>query len=621
MTVYNQDSIKTISFGKAIRTKLGMYLSADLDEALVLGLRELIYNATDEYEQGFGNHIGITIITDPENHIITIRDNARGIPVGLREDGTNSLIAAFTIPHSGAKHDSEVYAGAVGINGIGAKVVCHTSEWMNVEVYNEGLNHSIVFEETDEGAVATVPLTSKPYDVKKYGTGTYISYSPSKQIYGNRTINIEKVRDTLRELSYFTKGMKFTLQIDEKPEEVFLSKNGLADALDAKERVHKHALYFNSELAGVKVELALQWCKHDAFLHPYANNLYVPDGGAFMTGFKTSLTKAFNSVVGKDFSGDIIRKYLDGYVSVKVAVPQFSNQAKTSLANPEARTATSTAATEAFKQFANNYPLDIEKIVELMDKEQRAEVAAQRARDAVAAVMQGQRKAKMITNLPVKLADANGSGYKEIFLVEGDSAAGTLKMVRDHETQAVLPLRGKVLNTFDKELADILNNQEIKDMLTAFGCGVADMTNVKNMRYNKVIIATDRDPDGHHISLLLMAFFLAHLRPIVEAGLVYRAITPLHKVVKSKKVTYLYSDEEFDEWVKKNGAPDEKERFKGLGAHGKEEVQDFLVNDKTRRLEQMSTSDMEETLRLFNAMMGSNLELRKILIRTGGQYE
>lgn len=489
MTIYNQDSIKTISFGRAVRTKIGMYLSADLEQALILGLRELIYNATDEYEQGYGTFIKIII---KEDGVISISDNARGIPVGIREDGTNSLVAAFTLPHSGAKHDTEVYAGAVGINGIGAKVVCHTAENMTVEVKRDGKHYIIYFTESDEGAVAS--------DIKVLGstkeTGTTITYVPSKLIYGDRKINVEEVKATLQELSYFTKGMIFSIQEPDGKVYTYHSKNGLADALNTKERVHKTPLYFNKEINDTKVELALQWCRHDSHLRPFANNLYVPDGGAFMTGFKTSLTKAFNNVTGKVFEGDIIRKYLDGFVSVKVKVPQFSNQAKTSLANPEARTAVSMAITEAFKEFANNHPSDLEKIIDLMDMEQRAENAANRAREAEKNIVQGQRKAKMITNLPPKLADANGNGYKELFIVEGDSAAGTLKMVRNHETQAVLPLRGKVLNTFDKELADIIENQEIKNMLLTFGCGVGELTNIKNLRYNKIIIATDRDPDG-----------------------------------------------------------------------------------------------------------------------------
>lgn len=611
---YTQESIKTISFGRAIQEKIGMYLTADLDAALVLGLRELLYNSIDEYEQSFGDEIIITLNT--KDHIITCADNARGIPVGTRSDGVNSLVAAFTMPHSGAKHDTEVYNTAVGINGIGAKVVCHTSEWMEVDVYRDNLKYHISFTHSPEGAIPS-EITTIP--MKGY-SGTVVKYKPNPKIYGKSKIDINEIRKTLRELSYFTKGMKFTLIVDGK-KEVFVSQNGLADALNTKDRVHKNILYYNKEHDDVKVELALQWCKEGSSLKSYANNLHVPDGGAFMTGFRSSLTRTFNNMMDTKYSGEIIRKYLDGYVSVKVKVPQFSNQAKTSLANPEARTAASSAVTEAFKDFYSRHRNDVEKILELMDMEQRAENAAKRAREAERQILQGQKKAKMITNLPAKLADAHGTGYKELYLVEGDSAGGTLKSVRNSETQAVLPLRGKVLNTYEKDLADIVENQEIKDMLLTFGAGAGQQVNLKGLRYDKIIIATDTDPDGWHISILLMGFFLKHLRPLVEKGHIYKVITPLYAVGTGRNKKFLYTDEELEAHIKKYGNPSHISRYKGLGSHNKEEIESFLTNPETRQLEPMTLDDMDATYRLYDAMMGNNLELRKILIRNGGLDE
>lgn len=615
MPIYNAESIKTMEFSEAVVKKIGMYLSGDLEEAVELGYRELLYNAIDEYLQGYGSIINITI--DTKNQIFTCEDNARGIPVGNRADGVNSLVAALTMAHTGGKHDTEVYAGAVGINGMGASIVTHTAEWLLATVKTGGKIYQVKFKGTDKGAVVDQPLTEIG---KTKETGTLIQYKPNPSVYQNNKLNVDKLIKIVEELSYFTKGLTFNINIDEV-QTVFHSKNGLSDALVKKERVHKNALYVNKTLNEVEVELALQWCKKDSKLKPFANNLFVPDGGAFITGFKTSLTKAFNSVCNTSFDGDIIRKYLDGYVSVKVKVPQFSNQAKTSLANPEARTAVSTAITEAFKDFARSYPSDLDKILELIQVEQRAENAAQRAREAEKEIVQGQKKARMITNLPPKLADANGNGYKELFIVEGDSAAGTLKMVRHHETQAVLPLRGKVLNTYNKDLADIIQNEEIKNILLTLGCGVGQLVNLKNLRYDKIIIATDRDPDGHHISLLLMSFFLAHIRPLVEKGYVYRITTPLYGITKGKERIFFYSDEELNAYAKKSGMPEHIDRFKGLGAHNKEEIEQFMVDEKTRRLEPLTTNDLNETLKLFNAMMGSNLELRKILIRSGGNYE
>lgn len=410
---YSANSIKTMEFSEAVIKKIGMYLSGDLEEAVELGYRELLYNSIDEYLQGYGSIINISI--DTENQIFSCEDNARGIPVGTRSDGVNSLVAALTMAHTGGKHDTEVYAGAVGINGMGASIVTHTSEWLIATVKTNGKIYQVKFKGTDKGAIVEKPLTEIGTTKE---TGTLIQYKPSRAVYQNNKLNIEKLLTIVEELSYFTKGLTFNVNID-GVKTIFHSKNGLADALTKKERVHKTALYYNKTINEVSVELALQWCRKDARLKPFANNLYLPDGGLFLVGFKTSLTKAFNNVTGKAFDGDIIRKYLDGFVSVKVKVPQFSNQAKTSLANPEARTAVSMAITEAFKDFANNHPSDIEKIIDLMDMEQRAENAANRAREAEKNIVQGQKKAKMITNLPPKLADANGNGYKELFIVEG----------------------------------------------------------------------------------------------------------------------------------------------------------------------------------------------------------
>jgi DNA gyrase/topoisomerase IV subunit B len=410
---YNVNSIKTMEFSEAVIKKIGMYLSGDLEEAVELGFRELIYNSVDEYLQDFGNKIDIVI--DTKNQIFSCEDNARGIPVGMRADGTNSLVAALTLPHTGGKHDNEVYSGAVGINGMGASIVTHTSEWLIAIVKTNGIIYRVKFKGTDKGALIEEPLEEIG---KTKETGTYIQYKPSENVYQNKKLDTNILLSTIEELSYFTKGLTFNVTID-GTKQTFHSKNGLADALSKKERVHKTALYFNKTINEVGVELALQWCRNGSQVKPFANNLYLPDGGLFVTGFKTSLTKAFNNVTSKSFEGDIIRKYLDGFVSVKVKVPQFSNQAKTSLANPEARTAVSSAITEAFKDFANNHPTDLEKIIDLMDMEQRAENAANRAREAEKSIVQGQKKAKMITNLPPKLADANGTGYKELFIVEG----------------------------------------------------------------------------------------------------------------------------------------------------------------------------------------------------------
>lgn len=409
---YNEKNIKTLSFGAAVRTKLGMYLSSDKDEALVLGLRELIYNSQDEFEQGFGKKV--TIAIDTKTGIISCTDNARGVPVGVREDGTNSLVAAFTLPHTGAKHDTDVYAGAVGVNGIGSKVVCHTSEFMVVTVAYKKRLYRVKFTETDEGAV-----TTGVEDLgKTTSSGTTVEYKPSKKVYEDAKLDIDKVRQTLQELSYFAKGLLFEFKVDGKTE-TFLSKNGLSDALSSENRIHKNILSHSETIEDVKVELALHWTKDGGEVKPYANNLHVREGGAFITGHRTSLTKAFNNMAGTDFSGEMIRKYLDGFVSVKVKVPQFSNQAKTSLANKEARTAAATATTNAIKDFFTKNPKDLTAILKVLANEKKAEDAAQRTREAINKIVTGAKTVNNLKDLPAKLADCSELGG-ELWLCEGE---------------------------------------------------------------------------------------------------------------------------------------------------------------------------------------------------------
>ena len=376
---YTSKDIVSLSPGRAFREKIGMYLSADRQEAINLGLRELIVNVQDEYEVFKPKNPFIKIVLNTKTKEIIVEDNMRGIPVGVRDDGMNSLTAAFLIPHSGGKHNEGAYSSAVGVNGEGNKVVCHTAKWLEVEVQRDGFIWWQRFESNEEGAR---PLSN----VEKIGTysgdtGTKISYVPDPLVYGDIFIDIEALRRMLRELSYFTKGLKIELIVDGQ-KEVFFSKNGLIDGLNNEYGITKPFSYFY-ETEDCKVELALQWVSKHGEIKGYANGLYMPDGGAFITGFKTSLTRTFNSLSKKNFDGEQIRNVLDGFVSVKVKVGQFSNQAKTALANPEARSATSTAISNALKDFNLRRKSEFEKVVELLTKVEKAEAAAEKARKQI----------------------------------------------------------------------------------------------------------------------------------------------------------------------------------------------------------------------------------------------
>lgn len=492
MENYNAEQIVSLSAGRAFREKIGMYLSADRQEAINLGLRELIVNVQDEYEVFKPKNPLLKITLDTKTHTISVEDNMRGIPVGIRKDGINSLTAAFLIPHSGGKHTEGAYSSAVGINGEGNKVVCHTAEWLNVEVRRDGKIYKQLFKSTDEGAQAIT-------DVQEYAgnniTGTYIAYKPDPKVYGDCFIDIEALRTMLTEISYFTIGLKIILSIDDK-EEIFLCKNGLVDGLKHPTPLSKPFSYFY-ETEDCKVELALQWVSKKGEIRGYANGLYMPDGGAFITGFKTSLTKVFNSLSGGKFSGEQIRDVLDGFVSVKVKVGQFSNQAKTALANPEARTAASTAITNAIKDFASKRKEDFNKVIELLNKVVKAEVAAENARRKVLeSTKEIERNQKRKVFASDKLKDAEFLGENStLLIVEGDSALGGIAQARDYTKYGILAIRGKIINCLANKEEDIFDNEEIKLLLSAMNI-IPGAYNSKKLRYGKIGICVDADSDG-----------------------------------------------------------------------------------------------------------------------------
>ena len=408
---YTANDIVSLSAGQAFREKIGMYLSADKQEAINLGLRELIVNVQDEYEVYKPKNPYVKIELKTKDKVIIVSDNMRGIPVGIREDGINSLTAAFLIPHSGGKHTEGVYSSAIGINGEGNKVVCHTAEWLMVQVNRDGYKYTQCFESDEEGAHPTTDVYRTEWHYSE--TGTQITYKPDKRVYGDVFIDTNALKKMLTEMSYFTKGLHIYLIIDGKQEE-FYSEHGLIDGLKSSKGIGKPFSYFY-ETDDCKVELALQWVSEKGNIKGYANGLYMPDGGAFITGFKTSLTKTFNSLAKSNFDGDKIRSVLDGFVSVKVRIGQFSNQAKTALANPEARTAASAAITNALKDFSYKNKEDFNKIIELLNKITRAEAAADRVRTAVL------EQVKEITNasnkkilLPDKFKDCELHGEQSM---------------------------------------------------------------------------------------------------------------------------------------------------------------------------------------------------------------
>ncbi len=493
---YTANDIVSLSAGRAFREKIGMYLSADRQEAINLGLRELIVNVQDEYEvyKPKNPYLKIELFTKTKEIIVS--DNMRGIPVGIRDDGMNSLTAAFLIPHSGGKHTEGVYSSAVGINGEGNKIVCHTAEFLEVTVSRDGNIYTQSFHSNDEGASADYDVKVRPRNDNLDFTGTWIHYRPDKKVYGDIFIDIDSLRTTLKEMAMFSTGLHIYLKVDEKEEE-FYSQSGLIDGLSKENRLSKPFSY-HYETNDCKVDLALQWVSKKGEIRGYANNLYMPDGGAFISGFKSSLTRTFNSLAKTKYDGDTIRDVLDGFVSVKVKMGQFTNQQKTALANPEARTATSTAISDCLKEFALKRKDDFDKVVELLQKVARAEAAAEKARqqvlNATKDIEKNQKKKVFASD---KLKDAEFLGQNAtLLIVEGDSAAGGIAKARDYRSYGILAIRGKILNCLAHPDEKIFQNEEIKLLLSAMNI-VPGKYNASKLRYGRIGICTDADSDKH----------------------------------------------------------------------------------------------------------------------------
>lgn len=604
---YTANDIVSLSAGRAFREKLGMYLSADKQEAINLGLRELIVNVQDEYEVYKPKNPTLKVELNSNTREITVTDNMRGIPVGIRDDGINSLTAAFLIPHSGGKHQEGVYSSAVGINGEGNKIVCHTAKWLYVEVHRDGKIYTQKFKSTDDGAAAVTQVLSENDPVKPQITGTKIIYVPDEKVYGEVFIDLPKLRNMLKEISYFTKGLKILLIIDGK-EETFYSEHGLIDGLKNEKAISEPFSYFY-DTEDCKVELALQWVPSGGNIKGYANGLYMPDGGAFITGFKSSLTRTFNSLANKNFTGEQIRGVLDGFVSVKVKMGQFSNQAKTALANPEARTATSSAISLALKEFSQRNSQNFNKVIELLTKVEKAEAAAARARTAV---MESQKDVEKNQKKKVfasdKLKDAEFLGENSILLlVEGNSAASSMAMARDIKNTGILGLRGKCINTFTNDDEKIYQNEEMKLLLSAMNI-VPGKYNSSKLRYGRAAICCDADADGFSIGLLIMCAFYKFAPEFIKEGRLCWLRSPLYIIKTKSKDYYYYSDEEFNNSTIKG----EIIRIKGLGAMSAEQAHNSMFTEEFRRLDTLIPD--KDSYNLLSDLMGSDSSKKREFI-------
>ena len=610
---YEANDIVSLSAGRAFREKIGMYLSADRQEAINLGLRELIVNVQDEYEVYKPEEPLLHIELDTKSHIIQVADNMRGIPVGIREDGENSLTAAFLIPHSGGKHEEGVYSSAVGVNGEGNKIVCHTAEWLEVEVYRDGKRYAQRFESDDEGARAVTAVISQ--DHPNTHTGTSIKYKPDPKVYGDIFIDIDSLRAMLKEMSMFSTGLKIELVIDGK-KEIFYSESGLIDGLSKENRLSAPFSY-HYETSDCKVDLALQWVSKKGQIRGYANNLYMPDGGAFISGFKSSLTRTFNSLGKTKYDGDTIRDVLDGFVSVKVKVGQFTNQQKTALANPEARSATSTAISECLKQFAFKRQKDFEQVLELLDKIAKAERAAEKARKQILETekeINNDKKKRIILADKLKDCQIHGPNSGSVLAIcEGDSALGALVQARPIDKVALLPIRGKIISALKHPDEKILQNEEVKAIFSALGCGFFNKYNSNKLNYQYVAVASDSDADGANISNLIVTLFYYLCPKFIEEGRLLWMRMPLFVLKYKDKTLYAFSDAEKNDLIKKYGKPKELSRKKGIGENTPQETAEAVFGPQ-KRWEQLVINNKSEFNERIHMLMGKEVDDRRQFI-------
>jgi len=627
---YGADQIQILEGLEAVRKRPGMYIGS----TSVRGLHHLVYeivdNSVDEALAGFCNTITVKIHQD---NSITVRDNGRGIPVDIQKKaGKSALEVVFTVLHAGGKFGGAGYKVSGGLHGVGASVVNALSEWLDVKVYKEGKIYAMSFA---KGKV------TKP--IECIGTcseeeqGTEVHFLPDASIFEESVYDFETLKIRLRETAFLTKNLKIRL-VDEREgqekEKEFHYEGGIQEFVTflnkGKEALYPDVIYCEGEKEKILVEVAMQ--HNDSYtenIYTFVNNINTPEGGTHLTGFKNALTKTFNDYARQNkllkdseanLSGEDIREGLTCIISVKIEDPQFEGQTKQKLGTSEAQVAVQGIVSEQLTYFLEQNPAVAKVICEKSILAQRARAAARKARDLT------RRKSALDgVGLPGKLADCSSKDPErcEIFIVEGDSALGPAKEGRNPETQAVLPLRGKVLNVQKARLDRIYANEEIKGMITAFGTGIHEDFDLSKLRYHKIIIMTDADVDGAHISTLMLTFIYNFMPELIRKGHVYLAQPPLFTIQKNKKHYYAYSDEEYQRILKEIGSDGaDVSRFKGLGEMNTEELQETTLDPESRTLLRvnMSDEDKAELDITFTTLMGDQVEPRREFIEQNARY-
>lgn len=619
---YDASQIQVLEGLEAVRKRPGMYIGSTSSRGLHHLVWEIVDNAIDEALAGFCDDIHVYI--HPDNSI-TVTDNGRGIPTGIHEKtGKSTVETVLTVLHAGGKFGGGGYKVSGGLHGVGSSVVNALSEWMKVTVKQNGKVYYMRFTVGAPDADLTVIGETEE-------TGTIVTFKPDPTIFTETTVyDYEILQKRIRELAFLNKGLRITLH-DERPgqekTEEFYYEGGIISFVEYlnknREKLHEEVIYCEGEKDGLQVEVAIQY--NDSYvssIYSFANNINTHEGGTHESGFKTALTRVINDYSRKfgflkekdtNLSGDDVREGITAIISVKIPEPQFEGQTKTKLGNSEARSITESIFGERFNSFMEENPAVAKKVVEKALMAARAREAARKARE-----LTRRKNALEVGSLPGKLADCSSkdASESELFIVEGDSAGGSAKMGRDRHFQAILPLRGKVLNVEKSRLDKILANNEIRSIITALGTGIGEDFDISKARYHKIVIMTDADVDGSHIRTLLLTFFYRYMRQLIEAGYVYIAQPPLYSIKQGKQIHYAYTDKQRDEilaTLKQTPKPG-IQRYKGLGEMNAEQLWETTMDPEVRTLLQVDLEDAMDADLVFETLMGDEVEPRREFI-------
>ena len=623
---YGASQIQVLEGLEAVRKRPGMYIGSTGPRGLHHLVYEIVDNSIDEALQGYCDRIYVSLNEDGS---VTVKDDGRGIPVETHpKTGKSTLETVLTVLHAGGKFGGGGYKVSGGLHGVGISVVNALSKWLVADVYRNGK----IYRQTYEKGITTSPLEVVG---ESHHTGTIINFMPDETIFDEIEFKYETLEHRLRELSFLNKGVKIVFEDKREGSErkkEFHYEGGLVEFVKylnkTKTPIHDDIVHIDKKIGDSIVEIAMQYTDgYTENIYSFANNIDTHEGGTHLAGFKSALTKTVNEYAKRNklikenegnLTGEDIREGLTAVISVKLPEPQFEGQTKTKLGNTYMRGNVDSVTVEELGAFLEENPTTARTIVDKGLRAQRAREAAKRARELT------RRKSVLeSTSLPGKLADCSEKdpSKSEIFLVEGDSAGGSAKQGRDRYTQAILPLRGKILNVEKSRLDRILSSDEIKNMITAYGCGVGNDFDLEKARYHKIVIMTDADVDGTHIRTLLLTFFFRYMRPLIDNGYVYIAQPPLYKVKKQKKEYYVYSDKQLEallEEIGKNGI--ELQRYKGLGEMNPEQLWETTMNPETRTLLQVTIDDATEADRIFSMLMGDKVGPRKEFIEENAEF-